>query len=44
VLVFEPTATEVHRKTGEWFTAEPDVYQWFGENLHLVREPSMRLY
>ena len=44
VLVFAPTAAEVHRKTGEWFTTEPDVYRWFGENLHLVREPSMRLY
>jgi hypothetical protein len=44
VLVFDPTAAEVHRKTGEWLTTEPDVYQWFGEDLHLVREPSMRLY
>jgi len=43
-LVFEPTAEEVHKKTGEWFREDPDIYDWFGENLHLVREPSMRVY
>ena len=43
MLVFDPTAEEVHRKTGEWFE-DPDIYQWFGENLHLVIEPSMRQY
>jgi hypothetical protein len=44
VLVFDPTAEEVHRKTGEWFS-DPDVYQWFGSNLHLLGEhPSMRQY
>jgi hypothetical protein len=43
MLVFEPTAEEVHRKTGEWFD-DPDIYRWFGENLHLVAEPSMRQY
>ena len=42
-LLFEPTAAEVHRKTGEWFD-DRDVYQWFEENLRLVTEPSMRLY
>jgi hypothetical protein len=42
-LIFEPTPAEVHRKTGEWFD-DQDVYRWFGENLRLVREPSMRLY
>ncbi len=43
-LVFEPTAEEVHRKTGEWFDEDPDIYEWFGENLHLVKGPSMRTY
>ena len=43
MLVFEPTGEEVHRKTGEWFGDE-DIYRWFGENLHLVSEPSMRQY
>lgn len=43
-LVFEPTAEEVHEKTGEWFRDDPDIYKWFGENLHRVKEPSMRTY
>ena len=43
-LVFEPTAEEVHKKTGEWFDQDTDIYEWFGENLHLVKEPSMRTY
>jgi hypothetical protein len=34
VLVFQPSAAEVHRKAGTWFDA----------NLHRVREPSMRHY
>ncbi len=44
VLHFEPTLEEVHRKTGEWFVDDADIYQWFGSNLHLVAEPSMRQY
>ncbi len=44
VLLFEPTLEEVHRKTGEWFVHDADIYQWFGSNLHLVAEPSMRQY
>jgi hypothetical protein len=43
MVVFEPTAEEVHRKTGDWFEDEA-IYEWFGENLHLVTEPSMRQY
>ena len=43
VLVFEPTAQEVHRKTAEWFE-DPEIYEWISANLHLVSEPSMRLY
>lgn len=43
-IVFEPTAEEVHKKTGEWFDQDTDVYEWFSENLHLIHEPSMRLY
>jgi len=43
-LVFEPTAEEVHQKTGEWFREDQDIYDWFGDNLHLVKEPSMRTY
>ncbi len=42
-LLFEPSAAEVHRKTGEWFTDE-EIYNWVGERLHLITDPSMRLY
>ena len=43
MLVFEPTAEEVHRKTDEWFD-ELNIYEWFGNNLPLIRDPSMRHY
>jgi hypothetical protein len=43
VLVFQPSALEVHRKAAEWF-ADQEIYAWFGENLHRIFEPSLRLY
>jgi hypothetical protein len=43
VLLFEPGAAEVHRQAGTWFD-DPEIYQWFAQNLHRVREPSMRHY
>lgn len=43
VLFFQPAATEVHRKAGEWFK-DQEIYRWFAENVHRVREPSMRHY
>src|ERR1700722_4777754 len=43
VLMFEPSAAEVHRKAGTWFD-DPEIYQWFDANLHRVREPSLRHY
>jgi len=43
VLFFEPSAAELHRKAGEWFN-DREIYQWFGENLHRLREPSLRYY
>jgi hypothetical protein len=43
VLMFEPSAAEVHRKAGTWFD-DREVYEWFGANLHRMREPSMRHY
>lgn len=43
VLVFMPSAVEVHRRAGEWFKND-EIYTWFGENLHRVREPSLRHY
>ena len=43
VIVFEPSAAEVHRKAGTWFD-DREIYEWFGANLHRVHEPSMRHY
>ena len=45
VLVFDPTAEEVHRQAGRWFAeGEPAVYEWFREHLHIISQPSMRHY
>ena len=43
VLVFEPSAVEVHEEAGRWFR-DPEIYEWFGKNLHRIVEPSLRLY
>jgi hypothetical protein len=43
VLMFQPSSGEVHRKAGTWFD-DREIYQWFGANLHRVREPSLRHY
>ncbi len=43
VLLFQPSAAEVHRKAAEWFE-DAEIYDWFGENLHRIREPSTRHY
>jgi len=43
VLLFQPTAAEVHQKAGTWFDDE-EIYGWFAQNLHRVREPSFRHY
>jgi hypothetical protein len=43
VLLFEPTALEVHAKVREWFFNN-EIYEWFGKSLHRVREPSFRHY
>jgi len=45
VLVFQPSAAEVHCKAGEWFKdREPEIYDWFSKNLHRMIEPSFRHY
>lgn len=43
IIFFQPSAAEVHRKAGTWFD-DQEIYRWFGENLHRVRQPSLRLY
>ncbi len=43
VLLFQPSASEVHAQAGKWFDDE-EIYGWFAANLHRVREPSLRHY
>jgi hypothetical protein len=43
VLVFEPTAEEVHFHASEW-CGDKEILSWFAENLHRLAEPSLRLY
>jgi hypothetical protein len=43
VLLFEPSAAEVHAKVGTWF-ADQEIYEWFAANLQRVREPTQRHY
>src|SRR3954452_22822538 len=43
VLLFQPSAAEVHRQAGRWFL-DREIYDWFAANLHRVREPSLRHY
>jgi hypothetical protein len=40
---FTTKSREVHREAGKWFD-DAEIYRWFGENLHQVREPSLRHY
>ncbi len=43
MLLFQPSAVEVHEKAGTWFD-DQEIYQWFTANLYRVREPSLRHY
>lgn len=43
VLIFDPTPQEIHRRAKEWFHDE-EIYLWFGQNLHLLAEHSLRNY
>jgi hypothetical protein len=43
VLLFQPSAEEVHAQAGRWFD-DQEIYQWFAAHLHRVREPSLRHY
>ena len=43
VLLFEPTAQEVHAQARSWFQDE-EVYRWFEAHLPLIAEPSLRHY
>ena len=43
MLLFHPSASEVHAQAGKWFD-DDEIYGWFAANLHRVREPSLRHY
>ena len=43
VVTFEPSPREVHLRTASWFW-DQEVFDFLGERLHLLREPSMRHY
>lgn len=43
LVAFEPTPEEVHIKVAEWFW-DQTIYDWFGHNLHMIPDHSMRHY
>jgi hypothetical protein len=43
VIIFQPTAEEVHRQVCHWFS-DTEILTWFEAHLHLVHRPSMRHY
>jgi hypothetical protein len=43
VLVFEPTALEVHRHAAGWFW-DQDVFDFVATHLHLIAKHSLRMY
>jgi hypothetical protein len=43
VLLFQPSAAEVHAQAGKWFD-DREIYEWFAVNLHRIGEPSLRHY
>lgn len=43
LIVFEPSAEEVHHKVAEWFW-DVEIFDWIGEHLHLLPRLTMRHY
>jgi hypothetical protein len=43
LLHFQPSILEVHARTAAWFW-DQEIFDWFGSHLHLIEQPSMRLY
>ena len=43
VVLFEPSSLEVHERTASWFW-DQEIFDFAGERLHLIEEPSMRHY
>ncbi len=42
LIRFRPSASEVHKHTKDWY--DDEVYNFIGEHLGLIREPSIRFY
>jgi hypothetical protein len=43
LLYFDPTPLEVHKYVGTWFQ-DQEIYDWFGNHLHLIADLDCRLY
>ena len=43
LVIFEPSSLEVHQRTADWFW-DQEIFDFIGERLHLITEPSMRHY
>jgi hypothetical protein len=43
VLLFEPTALEVHRQAATWFW-DQEIFDFVAGHLHLIAQPSLRTY
>jgi len=43
MLLFEPTAIEVHRQAAQWFW-DQEIFHLVAEYLHLIERPSLRTY
>jgi hypothetical protein len=43
MVIFQPSALEVHRRTAEWFW-DQEIFDFLGERLHVLREASLRHY
>ena len=43
VVIFEPSALEIHRHAGRWFW-DQEIFDLVGAHLHLIRNHSLRVY
>lgn len=43
VLVFQPSAAEIHRRAGSWFK-DAEIYRWFADNHQRIHGLSLRHY
>ena len=43
VVWFSPSRQAIHARVRDWFD-DDEIYDWFGDRLHLIKSPSMRMY